>query len=218
MLAPDLFGYGELSEVPAASITVAAQVAHLRDVITSRFGGQPAHLVGHSVGGAIACLLTHRHPELVASVVNVEGNFTLRDAFWSASVARMTPKEAIAMLNSLRADPGAWLAHSGISPQWRDVAAASNWLSCQPASTIRAMAASVVEMTAKPEYLEALSVVFASRPVHLIAGERSREGWDTPDWALQRATSFTVMIGVGHLMMLENPGNFGRIVAGLLRD
>ena len=218
LVAPDLLGYGELSETPAESITLAAQVGHLRDVIATRFGGRRVHLVGHSAGGAVACLLAHRYPGLVASVVNVEGNFTLRDAFWSASVARMTPKEAVAMLNSLRADPGAWLTRSGVFPEWHEIAAVSKWLSRQPASTVRAMALSVVEATGKPDYLAALREVFASHPVHLVAGARSREGWDTPDWALQQAASLTVMPRVGHLMMLEDPVNFGRVIANLLRD
>ena len=218
VVAPDLLGYGELSETPAGSITLAAQVAHLRDVIVTRFHGRRVHLVGHSAGGAVACLLAHRRPDLVASVVNVEGNFTLRDAFWSAAVARMTPKEAVAMLNSLRADPGAWLMRSGVSPEWHEIAAASKWLSRQPASTIRAMALSVVEVTGKPDYLAALREVFASHPVHLVAGARSREGWDAPDWARRDAASFTVVPGVGHLMMIEKPLVFGRTIADLLRD
>jgi pimeloyl-ACP methyl ester carboxylesterase len=218
VVAPDLLGYGELSETPAGSITLATQVAHLRDVIATRFSGRRVHLVGHSAGGAVACLLAHRHPDLITSVVNVEGNFTLRDAFWSASIARMTPKEAVAMLNSLRADPGAWLTRSGVFPKWHEIAAASKWLSRQPASTVRAMAISVVDTTGKQEYLAAVREVFASHPVHLVAGERSREGWDTPEWALQRATSLTVMPSVGHLMMLEDPANFGRIIQNLLRD
>jgi lipase len=40
-------------------------------------------LIGHSVGGVVAAGYAHRFPKRVASFVNVEGNFTLADAFWS---------------------------------------------------------------------------------------------------------------------------------------
>jgi pimeloyl-ACP methyl ester carboxylesterase len=49
-----------------------------------------------------------------------------------------------------------------------------------------------------------------------VAGERSRADWDTPDWALAQAKSFTMMTRCGHLMMLEEPDAFGRVVAELL--
>jgi hypothetical protein len=42
----------------------------------------------------------------------VEGNFSLDDAFWSATLARMPAAEACAMLDGFRADPAAWLARA----------------------------------------------------------------------------------------------------------
>jgi pimeloyl-ACP methyl ester carboxylesterase len=78
------------------------------------------------------------------------------------------------------------------------------------------MGAGVVETTSTPDYLESMRKVFATHPVHLVAGERSRDAWDTPAWALAQAESLTVMPGCGHLMMLEDAEGFGRVVAGLL--
>jgi pimeloyl-ACP methyl ester carboxylesterase len=40
------------------------------------------------VGGVVAYLFALRHPERVMGLVSVEGNFSLKDAFWSSSVAR----------------------------------------------------------------------------------------------------------------------------------
>lgn len=47
--------------------------------------------------------------------------------------------------------------------------------------------------------------MFARHRVHLVAGERSAGGWDVPDWAKTAAASDTVVPGVGHMMMLEEP-------------
>jgi pimeloyl-ACP methyl ester carboxylesterase len=45
-------------------------------------------------------------------------------------------------------------------------------------------------------------------PLHLIAGERSRAGWNVPDWVARMAASNTDVAGTGHLMMLEAPQRF----------
>ncbi len=58
--------------------------------------------------------------------------------------------------------------------------------------------------------------MFARVPVHLVAGARSRDGWDVPDWALAGAASLTVLPGRGHMMMVEDGAEFGALLAGLL--
>jgi pimeloyl-ACP methyl ester carboxylesterase len=161
----------------------------------------------------VAVLLAHRHPEVALSVIDVEGNFTLKDAFWSAKIAQM---EAEALLESYRADPAGWLSRNGIEPTDERVAAASAGLHAQPASTVQAMARSVVETTAQPQYLDQVrEILDRGTPFHLVAGERSRDGWDVPDFVAARAASLTIQPGAGHMMMLENPAEFFQIVARL---
>jgi pimeloyl-ACP methyl ester carboxylesterase len=218
MLAPDLLGYGDLKDVPADEVNLMAQVAHLDQVMRRSFGDEPVHLVGHSVGGAIAALFTHQYPDRVVDLVCVEGNFTLKDAFWSASVARMSQEEVEAMLESFRADPAAWLARAGVSPEPPLVEIAARYLSQQPASTVHAMARSVIEETGSPGYLPKLRDVFSHRRVHLLAGERSRPGWDVQDWALRQASSIAVIPGTGHMMMLEQPHAFAAVVNKALQE
>ncbi|MHA6493472.1 alpha/beta fold hydrolase [Pseudomonas borbori] len=203
-LAPDLLGYGELSATPPAQITMAAQVEHLSETLRRHFGDQPVHLVGHSVGGVVAALFAERHGERVASLVSVEGNFTLRDAFWSSSVARMSAAQANALLDGLRDDPATWLAGAGVAASSWSLAVAERWLAQQPGSTVRAMAQAVVSETGAADYLPRLRRIFARHPVHLLAGERSREGWDVPPWAQEEAASQQLLAGCGHLMMLED--------------
>lgn len=217
-LAPDLLGYGGLNDVPAHEVSLPAQVIHLAQVIRESLGDEPVHLVGHSVGGAIAALFAHAHPDRVVDLVSVEGNFTLKDAFWSASVARMSAGEAEAMLTGFRADPAAWLARAGVPAEPSLVEVAARYLSQQPASTVHAMARSVVEETGSPGYLSRLRDVFSRRRVHLLAGERSRPGWDVQDWALRQAASTAVIPRTGHMMMLEQPRAFAAMVKKALQE
>jgi pimeloyl-ACP methyl ester carboxylesterase len=207
-LAPDLLGYGTQREVPPEAIDLPAQVEHLQRLIERHFPGEAVHLVGHSVGGVVAMLFAQTHGQQVLSLVSVEGNFSLDDAFWSATLARMPAAEACAMLDGFRADPAAWLARAGVDADARSLAIAERWLAQQPASTLQAMARSVVELTAPARYQDGLRRVFASHPVHLLAGARSRAGWHVPGWAEQAAASQTLIADAGHLMMLEQPPSF----------
>jgi lipase len=176
------------------------------------------HLVGHSVGGVVAALFADRHPRHVASLVSVEGNFSLADAFWSAKLAGMTADEVELLLARHRDDPANWLRRAGVTPDERLLGLARYWLAHQPASTVHAMAGAVVDTTGRPAYEETLRGVFARTPVHLVAGERSRDGWEVPEWALNAASSLTIIPGTGHLMMAEQPERFAETIDLLLAD
>lgn len=215
-IAPDLLGYGQHDQITSSAISLDAQVAHVKEMITAAFGDRPVHLVGHSVGGVVAMLFAAAFPDHVDRIVSVEGNFTLNDAFWSASVARMTPTEAEQMLHGLRADLPAWLGRSGIAASPMALHVAERWLHQQPASTVRAMAQSVVAVTGGRTYLATLQMVFGAHPVHLLAGERSRPGWDVPAWAEAQCASSVVLPGTGHMMMLEDTAAFVTAVRDML--
>jgi pimeloyl-ACP methyl ester carboxylesterase len=184
--SPDLLGYGNYCAVPMRAISLPAQVEHLHSFIVEHFDETPVDVVGHSVGGAIAMLLAHAYPECVRRIVNIEGNFTLDDAFWSASVGRMDASDAETMLAGFRADPLAWIRDAVNDPTAEMTRAAARWLEHQPASTLRAMGQSVVATTGSPDYPAALRKVFKRHPVYLIAGERSRNAWNTPDLCVGR--------------------------------
>jgi lipase len=206
--SPALLGYGEHRGVPTEHISLLAQVEHIRTFIDTRFGTKPVDVVGHSVGGAIAMLLADAYPDYVRQIVNVEGNFTLDDAFWSASVGRMTQEEADAMLDGFRADPLAWLSRGVVAPTSNMREIAARWLAHQPASTLRAMGQSVVATTGGADYLRTLRQVFQRHPVHLISGVHSQADWHAPDWAFEECASHQSIENGGHLMMLDNPRAF----------
>lgn len=214
---PDLLGYGAYRTVPFDSISLPAQVEHIREYVESRFGAGPVDIVGHSLGGAIAMLFAHAYPERVRRIVNVEGNFTLDDAFWSASVGRMSPEEADLMLAGFRADPLAWLRKAVADPTPAMVETAIGWLNHQPGSRLRAMGRSVIVTTGEAGYLSMLREVFQRHPVYLLCGEHSRGGWNVPDWALEACADQQMLEGCGHMMMLERPDAFAASIRRYLR-
>jgi lipase len=216
-LIPDMLGYGTQASVPAENISLEAQADHLATQIVRSCGNTKAHIVGHSVGGAVLMLLARRHPEIVASLINVEGNFTLEDAFWTGKIAAMHLSEVATLLQEYQSDTSGWVARAGIEPMPERVAIAGRGLHAQPATTVKAMAQSVIETTSRPSYLEDVQAVLDfGIPMHLLAGERSRAGWHVPESVLCRAASITLQPGVGHMMMLEAPEEFLGLVAKLV--
>ena len=212
----DLLGFGEhAGAVPPRSLH--AQVEHVASEL-DRHGIARAAIAGHSIGGAVAMLLAAAHPERVSAVVNVEGNFTLADAFWSSKLAAMSPGEAEALVAARRRDQSPWFAENGIEATPRRTACVRRMFEAGPASAVHALARAAVDDTSRPEYLPTLErAPDRGIPVHLFAGERSRAAWSVPDSFVRRAASFTTQPGVGHMMPIEEPEEFLRLVAAALR-
>lgn len=208
----DMLGYGSHAHAMTPE-TLEAQADHVVGEM-DRLGISKAAILGHSVGGAVAMLLAARHPGRVEAVVNVEGNVTLADAFWSSKVAAMSRPDAEALLEGFRSDVPGWISGQKMEPTAQRVAWARRMFDAQPASSVQALARAVVTATSSPGYLPMFEGVLDSGiPVHLMAGERSRSGWTAPEAFLRRAASFTVQPRVGHMMPLEDPEAFLSLVA-----
>jgi pimeloyl-ACP methyl ester carboxylesterase len=204
---PDLLGYGSQRSIDAG-IDLHAQADEIVRILREEVR-RPAWLAGHSVGGATMMLAADRAPELVAGLVSVEGNFTLKDAFLCGRIAAMPELEWAAEYGAMEDDPAAWLERIGIEAGDERIAAATDILQNQPYTTIRAMAQSVLDVTGAPAYLECVRRVLArGTPLFLLGGELSASGWDIPEWVLALARASLVQPKAGHMMMLEDPGAF----------
>lgn len=216
VLTPDLIGYGVNAFDAPEGWTLQQQADHVASWLRTRVAG-PVHVVGHSVGGAVAMLFARAYPELACSVTSVEGNLTLSDAFWSAKIARQSIAEIETEVAGFRADVAAWIGRSGVLPTPVAVETATAWLDNQPVSTLRAQARAVVEATGSDSYLDGVRELAASgMPIHLLAGSRSRSGWNVPAWLESAARTDQVVPDTGHLMMIERPERFAAMVRGPL--
>ncbi|MGZ9722773.1 alpha/beta fold hydrolase [Rhizobium miluonense] len=210
--APDLIGYGRNREADTSSLVLLDQARHIADFI-SGLGAGKVHLVGHSVGGAVSVLVARHFPELIESLTSVEGNFTLKDAFWSGQIAVKPNEEVASIISGYGTDPDAWIAGAGVQINEWTSSLARSWLANQPPSTIKAQAKAVVAATGEAAYLDAIRGILQSDvPVYLIAGRRSAEGWDVPDWVNDLCTARLNIADTGHLMMAENPAAFAAAV------
>ena len=73
VIATDLWGHGRTAdrEGPFSLDSFATDVAELIE----RIAGGPAHVLGHSIGAAVALILTMRRPELVRKLIEISGGF-----------------------------------------------------------------------------------------------------------------------------------------------
>jgi pimeloyl-ACP methyl ester carboxylesterase len=213
---PDLLGYGANRSIDAG-IDLHAQADEIVRVLRDEVG-KPAWLLGHSVGGAVMMLAAERAPQLVAGLVSVEGNFTLKDAFWCSRIAAMPEPDWAAEYGAMEDDPARWLERSSIEASDQRMLWAQDILENQPYTTIQAMARSVVDVTGAPGYLEGVRrVLGAGLPLYLLGGELSAAGWDIPEWVLALACQSLVQPKAGHMMMLEDPAAFCGIVDKIVR-
>jgi pimeloyl-ACP methyl ester carboxylesterase len=216
VFAPDLLGYGANRSI-AAGIALQDQAGEIVRVLREEVG-RPAWLLGHSVGGAVMMLAAEQAPELVHGLISVEGNFTLKDAFWCSRIAAMPEADWAAEYGAMEDDPAGWLERSGVEASDLRIAWARDILSNQPYTTIQAMARSVVGTTGAPAYLEGVRRVLGSGvPLYLLGGELSGAGWDIPEWVLALACRSLVQPKAGHMMMLEDPAAFCGIVDEIVR-
>jgi pimeloyl-ACP methyl ester carboxylesterase len=93
-LAVDLAGYGKSfwARAPLALEEHADRLAELLDALV----GEPAVVLGHSMGGVVATLLAERAKRLVRALVNVEGNISASDCHFSSRAAEHTEESWLA--------------------------------------------------------------------------------------------------------------------------
>jgi pimeloyl-ACP methyl ester carboxylesterase len=212
--SPDLLGYGAYADRRPDEISMESQADHVA-ALARGAGAKSAHFVGQSVGGVVAFLVAQRHPGLAASVISVEGNFTLGDAFWSQRLAAMEEEGVRQVLDGHRKSPASWLQSSGIEPTSANLKIAE-WALGVPPLALRAMARAVIAATQGDRFVRLVeSLLDRGLRVQLLAGERSRDGWSVPDSIARRAGGVQVLPGAGHLMMLEAPSAYFERIAAL---
>jgi pimeloyl-ACP methyl ester carboxylesterase len=104
VLAPDLIGYGGTSGWHHRSGWCLAQEAALVRSLLGRLG-RPAHLVGHSFGGAVALHVARTRPDLVTSLTLIEPT-----AFHLLRGGDAEDAEALREITAVAADAKAALA------------------------------------------------------------------------------------------------------------
>lgn len=211
---PDMYNYGNSTCIE--NLSLQDQADYIEQFILKEIK-QPTWVLGHSVGGAIATLLASKNPNIVKGIINVEGNFTLNDAFWCQKIAKTDYNLWNEEYNEICNNPKKWLEESNITVTSERLRWANAILSFQTALSAQQVATAVIESTKTETYKDKLNGIIESEiPIHLLAGEFSKKDWDIPQKYLNSCASLNVIANSGHMMMLEKPKEFCDFLQGII--
>ncbi|WP_051515766.1 alpha/beta fold hydrolase [Candidatus Blastococcus massiliensis] len=238
----DLPGFGLSQPPPRGRYSIRGHVRAVVDVlehVRSRpgpGGGEPAHLLGNSLGGLVSLLVAARRPDLVASLTLISPAmpvYRVPDAFSKAllllllpgatslaerRLAGVTPEQNVrAMIRMCFGDPRR-VPKERVDQAVREMRerAEQPWADRALAGSMRGLITSYLRVGRANAWRMAASL---QRPTLVVWGDRDR--LVDPALAPRLAAvipdaRLTLLEGIGHVAMLEAPEPTARAVLGML--
>jgi pimeloyl-ACP methyl ester carboxylesterase len=236
--AIDLAGFGHSGPAPGGDYSLAA---HTRSVVSylRQSGRGPVHLLGNSMGGAVAILVAARHPELVRTltlispaVPDLRPRLAVHDPFLPLAALpalgpaalrrldRMSPEQrARGIIELCFADPSCVppnrLAEAVAEVRRRS---AMGWSSDAFVRSLRGLIGAYLQPGARSMWALLRAI---SAPTLIVWGNRDR----LVDVALAPRVAnsvpharLLVLDRVGHVAQMEQPVTTARAVLGMLQD
>ena len=195
----DLLGFGFSDRPGAFSYTMAAH-ARVAAAVLDHLGLTGVDVVGHSMGGAVAVLLAHARPDLVARLVVCEPNLRASGGLFSREVAGQPEAEF---------DLAAYAAR--LTAQRPELAGYAARLRLADRVAVHRSATGLVELSEPTpgQLLRQLRI-----PRTYLLGEHSVgvPELDEPDLGIP----IRVVPGAGHNMSIDNPDGFAEALADAL--
>ncbi|BDI03361.1 hypothetical protein CATMQ487_03310 [Sphaerotilus microaerophilus] len=223
IVAVDLPGFGASPPPlgPYAFDTLGRQLAQL---VTRLAPGRRVHVVGHSLGGAVALHFAHRHAALVDRLVLVDAaGLLLKQVFMRHMTAQAVPSTGVAPLDAVIRGMGGRLRDLG-SYLFLGQDARFDflpWLMGNPQAR-KALLGGVVQADAAITLVEqdfTAALRETTVPTTLIWGSEDRIAPPRTGRILAARmpqVRLQVMAGAGHTPMAERPGEFNRLLLDAL--
>ncbi len=214
-LVPDLPGYGRSREVLAPDM-LDGMADRIAGWLCER-GEKSVTLIGHSMSGVVAMLLAERHPQLVAGVIDIEGNKTGEDCTFSILAKRKT---LVDFLESGYAEMLRHILYSQIPGKgcrgYEDPAYLRyfrNLSQCDP-QALHAHANDLVNLSYEGNLAERLADLRC--PVYFVSGTP----WGTGNLSLQMVKDEEIPLvsihPAGHWPFIDQPHRCARVVVNAL--
>jgi pimeloyl-ACP methyl ester carboxylesterase len=223
VLAPDFIGYGGSSQWACVA---PFRLAHEAAVVRSLLGrlGQPAHLIGHSYGGAVALHIARTRLELLRSLVLIEPS-----AFHLLRNGDTTDATGFREITAVAADARASLESGDLSgglgrfvDYW---SGPDSWAAMPPdkrtafAPQLRKIALDFDALLGEPTELEDVRGI--ALPTLLLQGERTK----LPSRCVVRrlrdalpTAVFKLVHGAGHMLPITHREEVNRLIAAHIEN
>jgi pimeloyl-ACP methyl ester carboxylesterase len=208
LIAVDLVGFGRSRGPERFDYTMAEQ-ARVALQVLDRLDVRTFHLCAHSMGGLVAMRLAEQEPERALSLIDMEGNLTPEDCFFSGRVAGFTSQEF--------AEKGKRKIESKLREAGREDASIREHAETFAMASTDALYKSAVHMVADSSapQVEMLSQI---KNACYIYGERNRGVY--PAEKLLKAAGIPIFYieDAGHSMATENPDQLYRVIGDFIND
>jgi pimeloyl-ACP methyl ester carboxylesterase len=194
----DLLGHG-FSDRPGGFSYAMAAHARVAAAVLDHLGLAGVDVVGHSMGGAVAVLLAHARPDLVARLVLCEPNLRAGGGLFSRAVAAL-PEEGF--------DAAAYAA--GLTAERPELAGYAARMRLADPVALHRSATGLVEL---PDPTPAALLAGLRIPCTYLLGERNL---GVPGVDPDVGVPVRVVPGAGHDMFIDNPDGFAETLADVL--
>lgn len=208
-LAVDLPGYGEsIHPEPAWGLEAIARA------VGSWLSGQVeghAILVGHSMGGVLALYMAEMHRDVVAAVIDIEGNKSPGDCLFSRGIADQEEAEFVA----------SGFAKLKAAVRWRgkDEAALAAYAGRLAMADPRAIYKHSVELVEASEREDlAARLAATGLAAHYIVGKPDGAPARSVDLATKAGLATRIVEPAGHWPFVDQPDIFRDVMAGILAE
>lgn len=214
LIIPDLPGHGKSVSDPALSYSVQAQADYLVQLLQALHVRQ-VHLIGNSMGGAIAMRLAASCPELVVSLVLI-GAVGVRDqeSWLERYIARTGNNPMISV--QTKADYLAMMRIGMEKPPFMPGFVVS---SLARSFVARSRINQKISKDIEADLDQTAAVAGISCPVQLIWGREDRVSSLSNGEKLHRilqSSQLTILDGIGHVPMVEAPGETAALCRSFL--
>ncbi len=175
---------------------------------------QDCSLIGHSMGGAIAILIAIKHAHHVKQLLVIEPNLKACDAHLSREIVQYPESTFITHYDEFRSSAIATVKSWFVNFQQTDLDVyIDELLRTTPISMYRS-ALSLITSTSDDTLLNQFQQL--TLPKHFLIGEESLKTHSIPEGVEASDVHITIVPGVGHMMMIDNPSLFNKTLATVL--
>lgn len=206
----DLLGYGYSSHPPAFPHTLEAHASSIADLL-DRLGAPPYHVIGHSMGGAIAIALAAQRPDLVSSLTVIEPNLDPADAFFSGVMIERWPTEADYLTVGHKTLIAETVDEATAEPHRLDLGSYVGTLRAADPRAVYRCARALVNCDVREAFFS------LNMPRTYVFGERSLPHRHAP-WLQTAGVPTAIVPDAGHDVPNDNPDGLAAVIASIVQE